>query len=166
MDKSLTDEDDGFFVIFTEDLGKIYGQATSSRKITSKLNPHLEPASFSALRLAQKTPGNTFKIIDALAESRRSDQEFIKMLHFVNQMTSFLQVDRLLFAFLKNAASGRKLDGWPKKILKILGFDPDYAACDRCGRKEVAYFVSQDIIFLCPSCVRKVPYPPEKLVRL
>lgn len=167
LDKSTADEDDGFFVIFTEDLGKIYGQATSSRKIISKLSPHLEPASFSKLRLAQKAPGSVFKIVDALVEIRQPKIKIIKMLHFVNQMTPTFQPDRSLFNFLKEKiTSKRPNDDWLKDVLKILGFDPYYATCDYCGCQEVAYFVNQDIIFLCRSCVQKTSYPPEELTQL
>lgn len=167
LDKSTTSEEDGFFVVFTEDLGKIYGQATSSRKIISKLSPHLEPASFSKLRLTQKAPGSVFKIVDALVEARQPKIEFVKMLHFVDQMTSILQPDRPLFNFLQEKITNKRSnDDWLKKILKILGFDPNYASCDYCGRQEVAYFVNQDIIFLCRLCAQKASYPPEKLTQL
>lgn len=167
LDKSTASEEDGFFIIFTEDLGKIYGQATSSRKIVSKLSPHLEPASFSKLRLTQKAPGSVFKIVDALVEARQPKAEFVKILHFADQMTPVLQPDRLLFNFLKERMADQEPNGdWLKKILKILGFDPDNAACDNCGCQKVAYFANQDIIFLCRLCAQKTSYPPEKLAPL
>ncbi len=190
LDKKEKGEDSEF-IIFTEDLGKIYGQAVSARKITSKLASHLEPASFSQLRLIKKSFKDDFKIADALSEARKTDAETIKILEFVNQMTPLLQPDQSLFAFLKEIIKNKSLVysqrtiydqrptygqrttsgqeaicGWQKKILKILGFDPNEAACDFCSSRDIAYFSSQDIMFLCCLCQKKSGLLEEKLLSL
>jgi len=155
------------YAIFTEELGKIYVETVNSRKITSKLAAHLEPASFSRLRIVPKKSGNGFKLVDALLEAKRKEKEVIRLLNFLDEITPVLQPDPALFSFLESVIELKKpVQGWERRVLKIAGFDPEDADCGICARKQIVYFSGQDIMFLCRACQEKIAYPPEKLITL
>lgn len=145
---------DAAFVFFTRDLGKVYGKATSSRKITSRLAAHLEPGTYLQLRLARKSVGENFRIVEALSEAKRVNPEIIRFLVFLERMTPAYAKDEVLFMFLKEVIQNPSISEKMayRGLLKIIGLDPDEATCSCCGRKKIAYFSSQDIIFLCRQC--------------
>jgi len=157
LDRTRDDELDTEYSIFTWDLGKVRAKAQSVRKITSKLAGHLEPGSLSRLRLVQKSADGNFKVVESLIDERSSDPAVIRSLLFADKMTPLLQHDLHLFAFLKDLVSGAGQGGeagYYRRILTILGYDPDNATCFVCGKSEIAYFVPQDIIFLCHQCLQ------------
>jgi DNA repair protein RecO (recombination protein O) len=157
LDRTRDDELDTEYSIFTWDLGKVRAKAQSVRKITSKLAGHLEPGSLSRLRLVQKSADGNFKAVESLVEERSSDPAVIRALLFADKMTPLLQHDLHLFAFLKDLVSG-VAEGteaaYYRRLLAILGYDPDNASCSVCGKAKIAYFVPQDIIFLCHQCLQ------------
>ena len=158
LNRTRDDELDTEYSIFTWDLGKVRAKAVSVRKITSKLAGHLEPGSLIRLRLVQKTADGNFKIVESLVEERTKDKSAIMAMLFVDQMTELLQTDIHLFAFLKSLAVGGVSGGevsYYRRILTILGFDPDGATCSVCGEAKIAYFIPQDIMFLCLQCLQK-----------
>jgi recombinational DNA repair protein (RecF pathway) len=154
LDKRPDKNLDAIFTIFSRDLGKVYGKAISSRKITSKLASHLEPGTFGKIRLARKSVGENFRIVEALGESKRSDPETIRFLMFLDRMAPACAKDEVLFMFarefIQNSSISEKMAY--RGLLKIIGLDPDEATCSCCGRKKIAYFSSQDIMFLCRQC--------------
>ncbi|HOF50344.1 MAG TPA: recombination protein O N-terminal domain-containing protein [Candidatus Colwellbacteria bacterium] len=157
LDKRPDKNLDAVFTVFSRDLGKVYGKATSSRKITSKLASHLEPGTLAKIRLARKSVGDNFRIVEALAETRRSDPETIRFLMFLDKMAPALAKDEVLFMFCREVI---KDPGFSEKmayrgLLKIIGLDPDKATCAVCGSQKIAYFSSQDIMFLCRQCGNK-----------
>jgi recombinational DNA repair protein (RecF pathway) len=165
LDRTRDDELDTEYSIFTWDLGKVKARATSVRKITSKLAGHLEPGSLIRLRLVQKAVDGNFKIVESLIEERTKDQAAVKAMLFVDQMTGLLQADIYMFAFLKglaaNEISGGEV-GHYRRILTLLGFDPENATCSVCNEAKIAYFIPQDIMFLCHQCLQKVKQSSDR----
>lgn len=145
---------DATFVFFTRSLGKIYGRAVSSRKITSRLAAHLEPGTYLRLRLARKSVAENFRIVEAFSEAKRVSPEIIRFLIFLERMTPAYAKDEVLFMFVKQIIQNPSISEKTayRGLLKIIGLDPDEAMCACCGRKKIAYFSSQDIIFLCRQC--------------
>ncbi|MDD4931553.1 MAG: recombination protein O N-terminal domain-containing protein [Candidatus Colwellbacteria bacterium] len=153
------------YSIFTWDLGKVKAKATSVRKITSKLAGHLEPGTLARLRLVQKAIDGNYKIAESLIDERTKDPRAMSALLFVDRMTPILQTDIHLFAFLKALVSGEEEGSEAshyRKVLSILGFDPEHAICSICGEDKIAYFIPQDIMFLCHQCLRKTRKGPDQ----
>jgi recombinational DNA repair protein (RecF pathway) len=138
---------DGRYVVFTERMGKVIAKAKSSRKITSKLAPHLEPGTIGKIRFIEN---HSTQIIDAL-KLRRSPI-LIADLHFLSQLLPELQPEPELWDMLM----GGDLFSWAK-ALAILGWDPEEAACASCGKARPAYFYVPRQEFFCADCVRKLP---------
>ncbi|MFH1246531.1 MAG: hypothetical protein V1489_02025 [Candidatus Liptonbacteria bacterium] len=67
---------DGRFFLLTKQYGKIAAAGTSTRKITSKLNGHLQPGYVSAIRLVER---HGLRIVDSLKKALfpRRPQNFI-----------------------------------------------------------------------------------------
>lgn len=120
-------------------------KATGARKITSKLNAHLEPLNLTQVRIVHK---NNFQIIDALTISR-FEAKVLPLLHFIKEMTYEGQSDYQLWTTLKQALQLQQLSYTP--LLKILGFDPQFALCDNCQSKPYC-FDSEDLCFWCAAC--------------
>ena len=68
LDKEFTYDAHVRVHLFTKECGKIVAKATSARKITSKLGPHLEPLLVSTVRYVQQR--GLPQLIDALRVSR------------------------------------------------------------------------------------------------
>lgn len=137
---------DGRYTLFTERYGRITGKAKSSRKITSKLAPHLEPG--TALR-ARFIEAHGTQIIDALkvgnAMLSLMNLQFLATILPEGQPEP--EVWRMLVA---------RRFSWPQ-ALAVLGWDPADARCGSCGvRRGTNFFVHRQEFF-CDQCVRKVP---------
>ncbi|PIU98272.1 hypothetical protein COS61_02315 [Candidatus Wolfebacteria bacterium CG03_land_8_20_14_0_80_40_12] len=149
LDAENSGEFDKRVYLYTKELGKVVAKARSARKITSKLAAYLEPFNFVRIRLVEK---NGFQITDALsfgkAEVSRQNADFLQ---FIKEMTFELQPDKKLWFFLRK----KKFAYCP--ALKILGFDPDFASCQTCGKKTVSYFLKTDQTFFCRNCAFKIP---------
>jgi recombinational DNA repair protein (RecF pathway) len=52
--------------------------------------------------------------------------------------------------------ANEKAFSWPK-VLAILGWDPEEAACSSCEKARPAYFYVPRQEFFCAACVRKLP---------
>lgn len=158
LDKIENKEADGMVIFYSFDLGKVSARARSVKKITSKLSAHLEPLNFVNVRLIEK---NGFQVADALTVNRqpelRSDPEilakFLRIIQFIKTTTFELQPDhRLYFAIKKIMFAEYDERQICRLLLKILGFDPEFAACHFCDKKETEYFLKEDCIFLCRQC--------------
>lgn len=136
---------DGRYIFLTERFGKVSAKAKSSRKITSKLAPHLEPGTVTKVRFIEN---HHIQVIDALKE-RRSPVSLAD-LHFLSQLLHDFQPEPELWGMLAKGFS------WPR-ALAVLGWDPEEAACMACGRMRPEYFSVARQEFLCGVCARKLP---------
>lgn len=171
-------EIDAVVSLYTRDFGKVIAKVKSARKITSKLNGHLQPLNFVNARLIEKNflldGRQGFQIVDALsvdgAYFKKSFEESEKLLNiaeFINEMTFELHQDLRLWQAIKKIFSV-DLAGLEEKIiyrglLKILGFDPEHASCVAylptgkvCGNSQTDYFSKIEHIFLCAGCIGKI----------
>ncbi|MEE8131512.1 MAG: recombination protein O N-terminal domain-containing protein [Candidatus Paceibacterota bacterium] len=163
LDKKESGDFDTLISLYTKDLGKVVAKAKSIRKITSKLAGHLEPLNFVRVRLIEK---NGFQVVDALAprqrkKSRASIENFSKLLtllQFIKETTFELQPDPYFWLEIRKILisdfEGKTVY---RNLLKILGFDPEFASCHRCSSKIVNYFYKTDQVFFCKKCSGKIP---------
>lgn len=128
---------DGRYTLFTKRFGRIMAKAKSSRKITSKLAPHLEPGMVTKVRFIE-TRGT--QLIDAL----KSGQVALPLrdLHFLSQLLPDAEPEPALWELLMKDWS------WAA-ALAILGWDPADAECATCGEKHPAYFYITRQEFYC-----------------
>ncbi len=143
-------ESDKTVDLYTKELGRVSARARGARKITSKLSGHLQPLSFTRVRLIEK---NGFQIADALAFKKMEPlPETLGTIEFLKEITYELQADRDLWALLKKNKGISRND-----LLKILGFDPLFAECEGCSAKRVDFFSKTEHSFLCRRCSLKIP---------
>ena len=159
LDKTAANETDFIVDLYTKELGRVKAKITSGQKITSKLSPHLEPLTFSLVRLAEK---NGFVATDALTKNnlshfRKSPVSFAKALKLISAMKELIyseEIDHKLWFWLKKSLT--KGDIFFSQFLKILGYDPKLAECHKCHSKFIKYFLVEDQIFLCRYCGLKI----------
>ena len=136
---------DGRYSLFTEQFGKVIGKTTSSRKITSKLAPHLEPGMVSRVRYIEQ---KGTQIVDALKVGRLAIS--LLDLHLLAELLPEGQREFDLWrSLLHNDFS------W-SATLKILGWDPEGALCAACGREKATTFLIRRQEFFCRSCASKL----------
>ena len=138
---------DGRYTLFTERFGKITAKAKSSRKITSKLAPHLEPGTLLRVRFIE---AHGTQIIDALKNGITPLS--LLDLHLLSMLLSEGQPEADLWQIL--AVEGRF--SWPR-ALAILGWDPDGALCITCNARPGKHFYVPRQEFFCDTCVKKLP---------
>jgi DNA repair protein RecO len=158
-------EIDAQIVLYTRDFGKVTAKAKSARKLTSKLNGHLQPLNFINARLVEK---NGFQIVDALAVGdkeifdKNSEvlSKFLNIAEFINEMTFELHQDTRLWQEIKKIFSANSANLEEKIIyrglLRILGFNPEGVSCAFCGDSRANYFLKPESVFLCAKCAGKV----------
>lgn len=161
LDRKESGEADGLLILYTQDLGKITAKAKSLRKITSKLSGHLQPLNLVKVRLIEK---NGFQAVDALSINGRGFKKetaifakFLRILDFIREMTFELHPDYRLWTAMKKLFSHDGGQNIEEKIiyrglLKILGFDPQFAECALCRKKEAKFFLKEDHLFFCGDC--------------
>ncbi len=170
LDNKGNGELDAIITLYTRDFGKVIAKAKSARKMTSKLNGHLQPLNFVNCRLVEKEhlPAGRqgFQIVDALSiddynpvfkKNSEALKKFLNIARFINEMTFELHEDRRLWLAIKkimNSDIDEKIIYL--SLLKILGFDPEHATCAFCGDLPVGYFFKPDHNFLCAKCAGKV----------
>ncbi|OGM91768.1 DNA repair protein RecO [Candidatus Wolfebacteria bacterium RIFCSPLOWO2_01_FULL_38_11] len=167
LDKEESGEMDGLITLYTEELGKVVCRAKSIKKSVSKLNGHIEPLNFVLSRLIEK---GSFQMVDALTIESNIDlkdnpeilAKFLRILGFLKTMTFEFHPDLRLWAAIKKIFKERAANDYNEKLiygafLKIFGFDPEFASCALCHRKEAAAFVKSEHLFLCNNCTSKVP---------
>jgi len=135
---------DGRFSLFTRKFGKITAKAKSSRKITSKLSGHLQPGSFSAVRLIEK---NGLQVVDALKKERVSAD--LDDLYRLNLALATEVAEPEIWDMLKDNSFN-----W-RKVLRFLGWDPQGSVCGIC-RRGAAAFSLRSHEFLCSSCASRL----------
>lgn len=160
LDAKNINELDKLVYLYTEELGKVVARGKSARKITSKLAAYLEPLNFIRVRLVEK---NGFQIVDALSFDKiAASRQTLAIAQFIKEMTAELQPDKKLWRFIRQSA-GKNFSYRP--LLKILGFDPDFARCHICDGRPVIYFFKNDQIFFCQQCLsRGSKIPKDEIV--
>lgn len=135
---------DGRYTLFTKRFGRIMAKAKSSRKITSKLAPHLEPGIVAKVRFIE-TKGT--QLIDALKSGRVALP--LGDLHFLNQLLPDAEPEPALWKLLTDGNFT-----WVA-ALAILGWDPADAECVECGAKHPTYFYITRQEFYCRTHASK-----------
>ena len=149
---------DDRYIVFTKEAGKVTAHATGTRRIVSKLAPHLEPGTLAQLRIVRRSPDCGARIVDALEVSRMVDGEFMCLVRGVALLAPELERDIPLFTVLRaGVVFGIGGSRVVRPILARMGFDPVSASCASCGARSVAYFVPEDILFVCRICARRLP---------
>ena len=159
MDKNEVNETDLVVDLYTKELGRVKAKVTSGQKITSKLSPHLEPLTFSLVRLTEK---NGFVVVDALTQDylkhfRVSPVYFAKALKLLSALKGLIyseEIDPKLWFWLKKTLAKKEI--FYNYFLKVLGYDPKLAECQKCRSRFIKYFLVEDQIFLCRNCGFKV----------
>jgi recombinational DNA repair protein (RecF pathway) len=136
---------DGRYTLFTERFGKIVGKAKSSRKITSKLAPHLEPGMVSKVRVLE-TKGT--QLIDALKSDRLTAS--MNGLYFLSQLLPEGEPEPSLWEMIATQDLS-----W-RKVLSVLGWDPEEARCASGDNNKPEYFYVPRQEFYCRICASKV----------
>ncbi len=160
-------ESDGLVYFYTEKLGKAVVKAKGLKKILSKSNSHLEPLNFVDVRLVSGRNGY-FQLIDVLPSERQFFSyaikkspddlaKFLRLADFINDFTFEFQPDFSLWQALKTAVERNEPENKiNRQMLKILGFDPQFAMCHFCGRSGAAFFSKAEHIFACRKCVSQL----------
>ncbi len=137
---------DGRYILFTERFGRMAGKAKSSRKITSKLAPHLEPGTLLKVRFVE---AHGTQIIDALKE-RNADLSLRDLDHLAMVLPEGQPEPEIWRMVIEGRFSWRA-------ALAVLGWDPEDAVCGACGVRQGAFFYIPRQDFFCAICVRKLP---------
>jgi recombinational DNA repair protein (RecF pathway) len=135
---------DGRYTLFTKRFGRIMAKAKSSRKITSKLAPHLEPGIVAKVRFIE-TKGT--QLIDALKSGHVALS--LSDLHFLSQLLPDAEPEPALWELL----TGGNFT-WAT-ALAILGWDPADAECVECGARQPSYFYIARQEFYCRTHASK-----------
>lgn len=150
LDKIDSGEQDSRVYLFTKDTGKIVAKIKSSRKITSKLNSHIEPLSLATIRIVDK---NSPQLIDALAVKRGIFGSIIfKIFSLVKEIAPENQPESDLWNLLVSLMNREAEEKDFIETLKILGFDPKHARCDNCLKGLPDFFSVKDLTFYCKNC--------------
>lgn len=129
------------FVIYTEDLGKIAAVAKGAKKVTSKLNSHLEPFLISCLMIAGGRTGKRLAAAQTLASCRNIRKNWAKIviaqcfLETLDLLVDYEFRDQTVFAlireFLSSLDQGKSrkedlilLNKFLFEILSRLGYCP------------------------------------------
>lgn len=137
---------DGRYTLFTERFGKLTGKAKSSRKITSKLAPHLEPGTVLRTRFIE---AHGTQIIDALKEG--STGLSLVDLGLLSMLLPEGQPEPELWRMIVEERFS-----WTT-ALAVLGWDPTDAVCAQCGVRAGIYFYVTRQEFFCDRCIGKLP---------
>ncbi len=168
-------ENDRLFYLYTEDFGKIEVLAKGTKKISSKLNPYLEPFYLVKVMIAKG------KVLDKLAncnllnsyQNLRQDLFGFALLNYLAEITDGLIVGQtqkkdkfeLLIKILGildqqiNKTEKEKLlfltNVYALKLLQLLGYQPEIKRCLNCQRaillpKNIFDFTFGGII--CEDC--------------
>jgi len=145
LNKESLGDLDGRYSFFTERMGKVIGKTKSSRKITSKLAPHLEPGNLARVRYIDR---NGTQIVDALKIERL--RHGVNELHILSRLLPEALPEPSLWEMLRTGSFS-----WPL-ALEILGWDPREAQCIRCDAAKPPYFHLRRQEFFCNACASKL----------
>lgn len=143
LDKEFTYDEHVRVHLFTKECGRITAKATSARKITSKLGPHLEPLCVSTIQFVQKN------YLPQLTDAYRKEKlpfACLPALRMVRALAPEFEPDLDLWALLSSGSAD------PRRVLAALGYDPLFASCEWCGGPP-AHFSLKTLLFVCSSCI-------------
>jgi len=154
---------DGRYALFTKRYGKMTGRTKSSRKVTSKLAPHLEPGNAIKARFIEMGGGSVslaagMQIVDAL-KTRRTGITLADLGRIAGLLPE-MDPDEVLWEYI-----AVRPFSW-KNILKILGWDPEGAGCAMCGSGQAANFYVPRQEFYCPACVSRLRFIREQVIEV
>lgn len=138
--------------LFTHKYGKLNAKVKSSRKITSKLAGHLQPGNIVNARLVYV---GGHQVVDALKSTHLDLPP--QSLYILHRLLADQDVEHELWSHLITGAMDWRL------ILRILGWDPDHAACRYC-RRTPAIFRLRDQEYYCERCSVKARFDEVILV--
>lgn len=152
--------------LYTEALGRIEVKVVSGRKINSKLAPHLGIGDLVEARVVRK---NSFTATDVLKKKSYIKNSGVRL----RLMT--LRLFFLLRSLVPTEAPDLNL--WHRMIeqlekgqidlklfLRVLGYDSAHAICEGCKNRTIVGFVTENQVFACGKCVRKLPVGSVVLV--
>lgn len=144
LHKDLQGELDERVVFFAKEFGKQSAKIKSGRKIVSKLSPHLEPGNLVRVRWIEK--GN-LQVVDALKKDKLNfSPGFLKLLCDILAEHNH---DEEVWNFLENGEENTK------KLLTVLGWNPDGAICQVCNSAPHLFGV-ESLGYYCADCGFKV----------
>ncbi len=169
LDREPSGEYNSRVFLYTEKLGGVVARATSLRKLTSKMAAHLEPLTFSRVRLIQKEDAANFQIADALAFDRcaawRESEEYLReglrLISILKEGGFREDADGALWETLSNFFRNppvAPLSGYGVKLISALGFDHRRALCGLCGTGRPKIFSVKQLAFYCQGCVEAYNY--------
>jgi DNA repair protein RecO (recombination protein O) len=185
LQKKEIRENDRLYVVYTNDLGKIEAVARGSRKILSKLAPHLEPPIFSDLMIAKgkqldKIAGaDTIKTYPKIRADLARTQVVFSVLNQLNRLTKFNSHDPKIWALLvkfleicENIVDNIFIEkkeilenAFLIKFLSFLGYKPELKKCVFCGKENLSekwYFDFLKGGIFCAECLNKNSYPDSR----
>ncbi len=128
--------------LYTRELGKVKALVTSARKPLSKLSPHVEPLSIAQVRLAEK---GGVQLTDALRKGVLP-KKHVGVLTLLDAVLQVGERDDRLWSLLTRDFS-------LEEVLAALGFDPNFAVCETCGKSAPNIFLLKDARYACAECV-------------
>ena len=134
-------EFDERLTLYCEGLGKVSAKTISTKKILSKLSPHLIPGNVISARLVEK---NELQLVDALKVGETSLT--LTDLYRVDYLLEDEQPDREIW----NILLAKSFD-WIR-LLSIAGWDGRHATCSRCFSKNIYFFDLLNQVYLCEKC--------------
>lgn len=167
-------ESDQFFIVFTEDFGKIKILARAVRKITSKLRPAAEPGYYVEIEFIEGRSHKTLTDAVLLQKYSNARNSIAKLrivfliTDIVDDFTGLQEKDRACFRNLKRSLE--ELDEFSVKsdgglaifyfyflwnFIKHEGYLPELYCCTLCGdkaKKEKLFFSPSQGGIVCRIC--------------
>jgi len=153
LDKESRGEYGNLIHIFTKELGRIEARTWGSRKIVSKLSPHLEPNFFSEIRLIEK---NGFLITDALREGKKNFSW--EVLTILKNISAPIEKNEEIWKKIEEGEMEKEF------LLKHFGFDPKFSGCSICGNFYPKVFYLKEQEFLCGNCLLSLKVPIDEVI--
>ena len=148
-------EYDARITLYTRLNGKLWAKAKSVRKITSKLNAHLEPGMVTLIRLTTRKDDHVGKdlnwyLTDSLNEFRAyTNFEFLESI--ARLIPDHMGRSDLFWNFLMKGEVN-----W-RGLYSNLGYQNLNSTCMNCGEENIAYFSKSDETFIGAICALNFP---------
>lgn len=168
MSRKNIGEADRLLTAFSEDFGKIRLVARGSRRIKSKLAPHIEPFLLTNLEFVE---GKTFYVLTGAERAASDSKSFdnlddYRTISYLYELTDLAFQEREpspeIFNLLSEISRRdfRSTDEalvcryFELKLLSVLGFRPDLFRCKKCGKEllEREYYTGDFEGLYCDNC--------------
>lgn len=161
VDKNPRRELDHTVTLYAEGLGLVFAHLKSSRKIASKLSPHLEPLTLTTVRLVKN---KHLHVTDALASRRLTvNRANLNALRFFKEFFAEESYEPAVWKTIHDSSTAPRKTLFGEPLLTALGFDPEHARCEVCGAARPRYF-SALAYYVCDQCVLAHAVPERCLV--